>query len=329
MFKWISVLLSTVALAIAALICSLLYAPQGAMAAYSCSGKHIYPPQNLTLIAENSPAGTIFCIHDGTYNVSSPVRAQNNDKYIGLYNDSTRPEVVTSQAKQLFNVRGSSGVEIKGLKIAGAVGGNYCEPGCGQGIRGGDNLTVRNAWITNNMNNGIGGVGPRLLVEDSIINYNGSYSFSILDGGLSTTSGIKSSEGSLTVVRSEVTYNYWNGVWCDNDCNALTVKNSTLSRNGKAGIQNEISSGPAVITGNNIMGNSQLVAANRHAGLLIVSSSRVDVYNNTFGDNVGPGVKFIDDGRSPGLSDVKFHNNIMNLDALEGCHLSGVSCYGN
>jgi hypothetical protein len=158
MFKWISVLLSTVALAIAALICSLLYAPQGAMAAYSCSGKHIYPPQNLTLIAENSPAGTIFCIHDGTYNVSSPVRAQNNDKYIGLYNDSTRPEVVTSQAKQLFNVRGSSGVEIKGLKIAGAVGGNYCEPGCGQGIRGGDNLTVRNAWITNNMNNGIGGV---------------------------------------------------------------------------------------------------------------------------------------------------------------------------
>ena len=329
MFKWVRVLLPAASVVFAVSICFLLYAPQEVAAAYSCSGKHVYSSQNLASVADNSSAGTTFCIHDGTFNISVPIRAQNNDKYVGIYNDSTRPVVVTSRAQQVFNVSGSSNVEIKGLKIAGAVGGNHCEPGCGQGIRGGDNLTVRNSWITNNKNNGIGGAGPSLLVEDSIVDYNGSYSFSILDGGLSTTSGIKSSEGSMTILRSTVTNNYWSGVWCDNDCSALTVKNSTLSRNGKAGIQNEISSGPAVIANNKIQSNSKLDVANRKAGLLIVSSSHVDVYGNTFGDNVGPGVKSVDDGRSPGLGDVAVYNNKMNLDGLEGCSLAGVNCYGN
>src|SRR5918998_924262 len=89
MLSRLGVLLSAVVVSFAALVYALSYA-QPAEAAYSCSGKDVYPSQNLTNVAGSSPAGTTFCIHDGTYNISSPVRVQNNDKYIGLYDDSTR-----------------------------------------------------------------------------------------------------------------------------------------------------------------------------------------------------------------------------------------------
>jgi hypothetical protein len=299
-------------------------------AATSCNGKDVYPGQNnLASIAENSPAGTTFCIHDGSYEVSKPVRVTDNDRFIGVYNDTTRPSVTTTQSHQVFNALGSTRAIIKGLKIAGAVGGNYCEPGCGQGIRGGTNLTVSDVRLTKNENNGIGGVSTGLVVTDSVVDGNGSRSFTILDPGTSSSAGIKSSKGTVTVTNSVIRDNYWNGVWCDIDCTALTVKNSVMTGNGKAGIQNEISSGPAVISGNTIKNNSTLFNANRHAGLLIVSSSHVDAYNNSFGGNAGPGVLVVDDGRSPGVSDVRIFDNTMNSDAIRGCLLSGVTCYGN
>ena len=34
---------------------------------------------------------------------------------------------------QVFAAGDSNGATLKGLKISGAVGGNYCKPGCGQG----------------------------------------------------------------------------------------------------------------------------------------------------------------------------------------------------
>jgi len=305
----------------------LLYAPQEAEAAYSCSGKQIYPPQNLTNVAAGSPAGTTFCIHDGTYSVSNPVRVQNNDKFIGLYNDSSRPQIVTTQAQQLFNAGGSNGATIKGLKVSGAVGGDSCKPGCGQGIRGGDHLTVYDVWVTNNKNQGIGGAGPGLLVQNSIIDHNGSYAFTS-NPDVNSSAGIKTTN-SITVLNSKIYDNYWNGVWCDEQCGALTVKGSTLTGNGKAGIHYEISTGPAVIAGNTIKGNGTLARANAHDGLLIVSSAHVDAYNNTFGGNVGYGAMVKDDSRWPSVSDVDIHDNTMNLDGLLGCLLSGVNCFGN
>jgi hypothetical protein len=304
----------------------LLNAPQ-AEAAYPCSGKHVYPSQNLASVAGNAAAGTTFCVHDGTYKISSPVRVDNKDQFIGIYNDSTRPEVVTSTAEQVFNAGGSSGAKIQGLKISGAVGGNYCEPGCGQGIRGGANLTVYDAWITNNKNNGIGGTGPGLLVQNSVIERNGTYSFSYLDGGSSSAAGIKTME-SMTVLNSKIRDNYWNGVWCDGGCGAFTVKNSILTGNGKAGIHDEISNGPAVFSGNTIKGNGVLASANRHAGLLIVQSANVDAYNNTFGGNHGHGIEMVKGTRHP-LDNVRIHDNIMNGDSIKGCTLSNVSCWGN
>lgn len=325
MFGRVAILLSAVGFSIVGLVYVLCAQP--AQAAYPCSGKSVSPSQNLAQVAENSPAGTTFCIHDGTYSISSPVRVDDSDRFIGLYDDSTRPAVVTSQAKQVFEASGSVGATIKGLKISGAVGGNYCEPGCGNGIRGGDNLTVADAWVTGNKNNGIGGAGAQLLVQDSIIDYNGSYSFSYLDGGSSSAAGIKGMR-SMIISNSKIRNNYWNGVWCDGGCTRFEVHDSVLTGNGKAGIHYEISRGPAIVEGNAIQRNGVLAQANRPNGLLIVGSSNIDAYGNTFGDNTENGVHIAADHRGT-LSNVKVHDNIRNGDSIKGCTLSGVSCYRN
>jgi hypothetical protein len=322
----IAILLSAVAFS-TVVLAYLAYA-EPAQAAYPCSGKHVYPSQNLASVADNSPRGTTFCIHDGTYNISNPVTVQNNDRFIGLYNDSTRPSVVTTLAKQVFEASGSSGAVIKGLKISGAVGGNYCEPVCGRGIRGGDHLTVNDVRLTDNKNAGIGGGGPGLLVQNSIIEHNGSYAFTRLDGGPSTAAGIKNM-GSMIVLNSRIRDNYWNGVWCDGGCGRFEVRNSVIARNGKAGIHNEVSDGPSIFSGNTIKGNGTLgIVDLRPAGLLIVESTNVNAYGNTFGGNVIYGVH-IAKGTRHALRDVKVHDNIMNGDLLKGCDLSGASCYGN
>lgn len=324
--RW-TVVLFVAALSVAGACYSLSYAAQEAEAAYPCSGKHVYPTQNLTNVAGSSPAGTTFCVHDGTYNISSPVRVQNNDKYIGLYDNSTRPQIVTTKAQQLFNAAGSYGATIKGLEVRGAVGGDYCKPACGQGIRGGTNLTVYDVRSTNNKSQGIGGAGPGLLVQNSLIDHNGSYAFTS-NSHVNSSAGIKSTNP-MTILNSQVRDNYWNGVWCDEQCGAFKVQGSTLTGNGKAGIHLEVSTGPAVISGNTIKGNGTLASANHHDGLLIVSSAHVDAYNNTFGGNVGHGVKVHDDSRSPSVSDVKIYDNTMNLDGVLGCGLAGVDCITN
>jgi hypothetical protein len=325
MVSRVRVLLCTAALS-AFVLSYLLYVSPAAKAAYSCSGKDVYPTQNLTIVAQNSPRGTTFCIHDGTYNISDPVRVDDNDRFIGLYNDSTRPAIVTSQAKALFDAGGSSGALIKGLKISGAVGGNYCEPECGRGITRGDHLTVNDVWLTGNKNAGIGGGGPGLLVQNSIIDHNGSYSFSN-DGGSITAAGIKTM-GSMTVLNSRITDNYWSGVWCDGGCARFEVRNSVIARNGKAGIHNEVSDGPSIFAGNTIKGNGTLTRAPRRAGIVIVESTNVDAYGNTFGGNATYGV-LMAKGTRHALSGVKFHDNTMNGDTKSGCDLTGVSCFGN
>lgn len=317
----------TIACFVAVLVCVLLYEAPRAEAASSCSGKRVYPSQNLTRVAAGSPAGTTFCLRDGNYEISGAVYVQDRDRFIGVYRDRSRPAVVTNRARQVFEATSSDGATIRGLRISGAVGGNYCEPYCGRGIQGGTDLTVDNVRATDNANQGIGGTGPRLLVRGSVVDRNGSYSFA-RDGGIITAAGIKSAD-SMTILNSQLRNNYWDGVWCDNQCGAFTVKNSTIIGNGKAGIHDEISTGPATIAGNTIRGNGVLSGADRHAGLLIVDSTNVNAYNNSFGRNVLYGVHVIDYGRSPRTSGVRLRDNTMNGNRIAGCSLPGVYCARN
>lgn len=327
MFGRIAVLLSAVVMAVGLATYLLMDTPSAEAA--TCSGKDVYPSQDIVKVAASSPKGTTFCVHDGTYNISRPIDLSDGDTFIGVYSDSTRPVISTARSPQVINAGPSDWATIQGLTITGAVGGNYCEPACGQGIRGGEELTVVNSRITGNQNNGIGGVGPGLLVKNSIIDRNGSRSFTSLDGGVSSSAGIKSMEP-MTVIDSRISDNYWNGVWCDGQCGALSVKNNVISGNGKAGVHDEISTGPAVITGNTIQRNGILDDANFHAGILIANSTNVKVSGNTFGQNVSHGVQvFNNKSRSPKPKKVKVRDNNMKGNAVTGCSFSGVSCSGN
>lgn len=298
-----------------------------ATTATRCSGVQVDPSEDLAAVAGAKLPGTTFCIRDGSYKVSRAVEVQSGDRFVGVYSDGTRPSVSTTRALHVFDANGSRGAVVRGLKVSGAIGNDRCEPDCGRGIGGGTNLRVINVRATGNANQGIGGTGPGLLVARSIVDNNGSYSFS-RDGGPVSAAGIKS-VNSITVLNSKILKNYWAGVWCDIQCGSFVVKNSTLSGNGKVGIHDEISSGAAVFSGNTIRNNGNLRGATRPSGLLIVSSRHVDAYDNDFGSNAEHGIQVADDGRNPGVADVSVRKNKMKNDGVLGCNLRGVTCRKN
>jgi hypothetical protein len=313
-------------LVLVALLSVSAYVTDGPRAAVGCVGKDVFPSQSLPSVANNTPSGTTFCIRDGTYNISSPVIVQSGDVFWGVYSDSTRPVVTTTTARHIFYAGDANGATIKTLIISGAVGDAQCEPNCGRGIGGGRNLTVDGVRVTNNQNQGIGGTLSGLVVRNSTIDHNGSRKFSRLDGGPSSTSGVKS-VNSLTVTNSNVNNNYWNGVWCDEECNTFNVKNSTITDNGKAGVSYEWSTGPAVISGNTIQRNGwNTEVTTRRAGLIIVDSAHADVLSNTFGSNKRYGIEVGDAARSPAVTDVYLSNNTMNGNSIVGCGLVSGQC---
>lgn len=294
----------------------------------SCSGEQVQPSSDLSTVAENYPGGTTYCLQDGTFTVLRSVKVQSGDKFIGVYSDSSRPEVTTSIAHSVFDTGGSDGALVRSLRVSGAVGDNTCEPDCGRGIgSGGTNLTVSDVVATGNANQGIGGTGVGLLVENSEITDNGSYSFS-RDGGPVSAAGIKS-VNSLTVVNSVVQDNYWTGIWCDQNCGSFRVKQSTILRNGKVGIHDEISRGPAIFSDNIIKDNGTLAQANRHSGLLIVSSSGATIKRNRLNDNVSHGIEVVEDARAPKVKRVYVSKNRVRDDGVVGCKISGVECRRN
>jgi hypothetical protein len=258
-----------------------------------------------------------------------------------MYSDGSRPVVTRNTAYPVPHIFDAGagiagheddavGATIQQLTISGAVGDDQCEPNCGRGIGGGKNLTVAQVRITGNQNQGIGGTLPGLVVRGSTVDNNGSRSFSYLDGGPSSTSGIKT-VNSVTVVNSNIHHNWWNGVWCDEECGAFTVQNSTLTDNGKAGISDEWSTGPANISSNTIKRNGwNKEVTTKRAGLIVMDSTHVDVYNNTFDGNTLYGIEVGDwPGRLPNVNDVSIRDNTMNGNSIVGCNLSGVTCERN
>jgi hypothetical protein len=307
------------------------YVPEAQGVGESCSGIDVRPSQSLRRVAQDAPSGMTFCVRDGTYKVSRSIIVQSGDVFMGVYSDTTRPSVTTDRAHHVFNADFSDGATVKNLTVSGAVGNDRCEPDCGRGIGGGKNLTVENVRATHNMNQGIGGTGSGLLVKGSIMDHNGSRSFTNLDGGPSSAAGIKS-VNSMTVINSQFYDNWWDGVWCDIGCQGFRVENSTATHNGKAGIAYEDTNGPADITGNTIKRNGwnkAVPASKRKGGLLIVDSTDANVFGNIFGGNRPYGIDVGETLRLPTVGGISIHDNTMNGDRIHGCGLSGVTCENN
>jgi hypothetical protein len=302
-----------------------------AESATSCVGKQLSSSQNLAEVAAGAPAGTTFCLQQGTYNVSTPVKIQSHDRFVGVYASFPRPSVNTNTAQKVFDANGSYGATIEGLRVEGAVADKSCQPFCGRGISGGTNLTVVDVRATENDNQGIGGTRDGLLVRDSELDNNGfgDNGAYYAQDGRESAAGLKS-VNSMKVVNTYVHDNAWTGVWCDLECGRFEVQGSTLIGNGRAAIHDEVSTEPAQFVNNRIQDNGHAPYVwGRYGGLLIVSSQNVEAYGNTFGNNRRYGVEIHEDSRNPVVNNVSVHDNLLSGDILAGCGLSGVGCITN
>lgn len=296
-----------------------------------CAGVQVLPGADLAFVAAAHKAGTTFCINDGSYNVSSRIVSNTGDSFVGVYSDSTRPTISTETAEHVIWVGGASNTTVRDLDISGAVHSNACEPECGRGVGGGSqNLTVISVRAHHNENQGIGGTGPGLVVRNSELDHNGNAD-SAADGGSISAAGIKSTFP-YSVFDSHIHDNYWSGIWCDHDCEALEVHDSIITGNGKDGIHYEISSGPSVIEGNTFSGNGQGrldwgtidYSKTPKAGIIVKGSNNVTIDSNTFAptpSTAGKAVYVATDDRRQAFNPsierpVELINNTLNADTI-------------
>lgn len=299
----------------------------------------ITPGESINRVAASCPGGTTFTIKDGAYKLSGSVNADSRDVYKGSYSDGSRPTIDANGAEAAFLVGGTNGVQISGLDVTGAKGGDYCEPACGSAIKGdGTNMRVSNVRLHHNPNQGIGNPGAGFVLENSEIDHNGSYSFTILDRNNgkepSSSAGIKVLEGAATLKNNKIHDNYWIGIWCDERGGPLVATGNDIYNNGKVGIQYETCRGSSTrssaITNNTITHNGYINAntPTPKAGILAQDPQSLEVANNTVADHPQHGIHVVKGTRQK-IFGIKIHDNRLRNDTVQGCSLSGVLCFAN
>ncbi len=136
-------------------------------------------------------------------------------------------------------------------------------------------------------------------VADSLIHHNNTEHFDQFAeaGGAKVVSTTNA-----TFERNYVDNNVGNGIWYDIDANSAIIVHNELFSNSRNGIQYEISSG-GVIAGN-------VARNNDDAGIYVVESSNVQVFNNVmFKNDVGLAVW--EGIRPPAVANVVIRNNVV------------------
>jgi hypothetical protein len=235
--------------------------------------------------------------------------------------------ITTTSLSIIFDLTDAIGVSFVNLAVAGAV--NEC-PGSncgatGEGIYAGANIKATQVHIYSNGRVGLGGQ-KGLVVTNSHIDHNGWVKTTTLDH---VSAGIKS-VNPVTVTGSRIDHNYGNGVHCDRNCGAFTMKNNVVLYNTLTGIHYEVGQGPADIGYNTVKWNNTLHMP-YHAGIEVNSSQNVDIYNNKLGGNGGKGIHVWNDTRAGTTGfysqNITVHDNVVNGDAIGDCTTPGVTCY--
>jgi len=221
-----------------------------------------------------------------------------------LGTDPAGHEVRISNKQQAIWVQ-SADSTVRGIGIR-----RYATPNSDKGaIRFGntgataENLVIQdNAMIGLNLENN-GGTLSRLTVERSGmlgVGTNASYDLSITDSVIRqnnwqrfkeapVSGGIKITRSrGVTVSNNDISRNYSSGLWLDESVYDSKVIGNTVEGNEWTGIQLELSS-KAVVAGNTITGGK--------AGLQLMDTDDVRVYNNSIGGFSQYGIKVTQDER--------------------------------
>ncbi len=255
---------------------------------------HIYPGDNINSIANNHPSGTVFMIHGEHH--AQEVSPRDYQVFIG---DTGAVMDGDNWVNSAFS-SGADGVQIIGLEIR-----DY-NPGDNDGaIRAiGSDWLVENCNVHNNDNVGIWLQDGDPVVRDNYIHHNGRIGLVILysDGGLvenneiaynnegndwgNTDGGAKFWDNDGLVMRGNWSHhNRGPGLWADGGNINLIYENNLIEDNYANGIFHEISY-DAVIRNNVIRRNGfGHDAWLWGGGIMIASSSNVEIYGNTLEDN--------------------------------------------
>lgn len=285
-----------------------------------CEGTNVPPNADLQQLMERHGEGTTFCLSEGSYAVSDDLRPSEGTQLVGAGMSKTFLQGTGAQI--IIDAQRSADVLVAHMDISGAMGTSECKPSCGSGFRGGPDNTLMFVRLHDNVNHGVGGSEPGLLVEDSILDNNGSELFMGCCAG-----GIKGGNG-FTIRDSEVYGNIGNGIWCDSGCpGGLEAVNNAIHDNLLSGIRHEVSDGGAIIRGNTIENNDTSGEPGAHAGIAIIASSDVVIDNNFIRENNGHAIVVRDNPR--GLSeDVIIEANELEGGTIDGCG-DRVACLDN
>ena len=166
----------------------------------------------------------------------------------------------------------------------------------GEGVVLRDRSTMDDCWLEGNGQQGLGGQGVGITVQDSVIVRNNRAGFS---PGWSAGGAKFALTSGLRVQRNLVLANDGPGLWTDIDCIDTIYADNWVENNSQAGIQHEIS-GPATITGNRVIGNgSGATGWAWGAGIQVVNSDGVTVRGNHLQAN-RQGIVGVDQDRGAG-----------------------------
>ena len=272
------------------------------------------PASNFDQVVAGAAEGTCFFLQSGQYNFHD-VHPKNNMKFVG----ASRSEVVvngngfenafsgnaSNVAISNFTLRGFNNSAGQALQeqapIRGTLGIWQSTPGTmatnwlieqmnisgnvASGIFVGDNFTVRNSEISDNGVTGIGGDEfSGAVIQTNNIHGNGG---SAAGGVNANGAGIKFTQANGTQNRVYITDNVVNshniGIWCDVNCNGITINNNKVNISTSSAIFYEISKN-AVIANNTISNSSSWVDWNgefNNGSIGIGESAYVLIEGNT------------------------------------------------
>jgi hypothetical protein len=326
---------------------------------HPCDGARIRTGGRLIRAANESPPGTTFCLASGTFTLRRSVALEAGDRLVGRGPRETRIRptgVATPVVAITVSAPAGAAARIVGVDI-----GRFRErPGadcfsCGAAIQTSlepgallslarvtchDNGTVCVSTQTGDIN------ATRLDCYG-----NGFHDATLQDPASRSASCIKTFGGSLTLTRSFIHDNYWNGIWCDYcDHTTWLIENNRFEHNGAAAIEWEISgeltTDTALVLGNTIKRNgwqTDVALSFTSAGVIITGGRNITIKGNVFRRNhhasldgsrseCCTAVQIYDDDRAswePSLQDIRIVRNDVGKDALIGCDFTGVVCRRN
>jgi parallel beta-helix repeat protein len=325
-----------------------------ALSCSSISGSvDISPGTNIQSIVDSKPAGTKYCLKVGVHKRQTII-PKGNDQIIG-----EKGAVLDGEKATVYAIRGgANNVTVRNLVIANYspekfkgmlepeggglwnIENNEMRGSTAIGLSmGGSGWVVKDNYLHHNEQYGMSGAsypsssGRNPLVENNEISYNRLNA--LIPGGSSGgTKWVRSTN--LTLRHNWVHHNRGNGLWVDGNNKNVVIENNKLEFNDQKGISVEISCDTKVRNNYLRENGAEGVDWYKRSGILVNSSSNVEIYNNTFIDTGG--VTAVDWGRisvnercettDPGefqLLNMWVHDNYIESDRY---FLSGVSGNG-